>query len=272
MSSDAVGLKDVKIPIQKIAPLTTFGTRGGERLGYRLYPAWSENLLMLIHGVGGDSRYLAIAAHAISSAGLAVVVTPDLRGHGTEPHGPRASVSKPTQLEEDMEETLIHVRLTRGFSRVVWGGHSLGAALASRVALSAGSSWQSGLLMVAPMRPQGLEASGTFGGWISREEGLIRVNMPEFFRTGTEVLEYDESFFRAACAPKDLAHRLAGSGLKTHIILGSQDQVFPPDEAEKDFAGLPRTTVTRVSGSHLGVVATPAALQVLSKAVEDLFA
>lgn len=274
MTSDAVGLKDVKIPLQRLAPLTTFRTRGGDTLGYRLYPAWSENLLMLVHGVGGDSRYLAIAAHKIASSGIATVVTPDLRGHGTEPHGPRAGVAKDSQLEQDLEETLIHVRMSRGFQRMVWGGHSLGAALASRVALNAGSAMQTGLLLIAPMMPAKVQAQlqNDFGGWIAHRDGIIHVNMPGFFRTGTEVLEYEESFFRAAMVPEDLAAQLTKANIKTRVVLGDQDQVFPADAAQKYFDQIPSAKVSRTPTHHLGIVAMPGALSAITDALTDLFA
>lgn len=271
---DPAGLGDFKIPLRKLAPLTIFRTRGGEERGYRLYPAWSENLLVLIHGVGGDSRYLAAAAHAIAGAGIATVVTPDLRGHGTAPHGPRASAATPSQLEQDLEETLIHVRLARAFTKIVWGGHSLGAALAGRLALE-GDAWTAGLLLIAPMLPESAGASGggaDFGGWLAKTgEGVIRVNMPEFFRTGTEVLEYDESFFRAAAPPDDFVDRIDESGLKTRVLLAEGDQVFDAAASERYFAGHPRIGVFKVRASHLGIVGVSDSLEAIVNLAEELF-
>jgi pimeloyl-ACP methyl ester carboxylesterase len=38
--------------------------------------------MILFHGIGADSVYLAVLASAIASSGVASVVTPDLRCHG----------------------------------------------------------------------------------------------------------------------------------------------------------------------------------------------
>lgn len=273
MSDDVAGLRDFKIPVQKIAPLTEFRTRRGESLAYRLYPAWSDNLLFLIHGLAGDSRYLSALAHAVASEGLASVVTPDLRGHGARPHGPRASVSRPGQLEEDMEELLVHVRMKTPAQRLVWGGHSLGAGLALRLTLAGSSPWQSGLLMMAPYLPPA-ESGGkeNFGGWISEGEGSLRVNMPEIFRSGSEVLEYDRSFLGAAVPPRDFTERLAARGVKTRVILGTSDRVCDPVGAAARLRGVPGVEVTDIATSHFGVVGTAAGLAAAKAAVAGLFA
>lgn len=272
MSDDVAGLRDFKIPVQKIAPLTEFRTRRGESLAYRLYPAWSDNLLFLIHGLAGDSRYLSALAHAVASEGLASVVTPDLRGHGALPHDPRAPAIRPGQLEEDMEELLVHVRMKTPAQRLVWGGHSLGAGLALRLTLAGSSPWQGGLLMMAPYLPPAAPGDlEDFGGWISRDGDAWRVNMPELFRSGSEVLEYDRSFLEAATPPRDFAERLAARGMKTRVILGTRDRICDPVRAATRLRDVPGVDVTEVATSHFGVVGTAAGLAAARAAVTALF-
>ena len=65
--------------------LQAFVARDGSRLDYRRYPSQSKNVLVLLHGSGWHSRYLLPLASYISENNLAVVYTPDLRGHGSKP-------------------------------------------------------------------------------------------------------------------------------------------------------------------------------------------
>lgn len=270
--TDVAGLGDFKIPVQKVAPLAEFRTRRGEPLSYRLYPSWSDNLLLLIHGLAGDSRYLAVLAHAVAAEGLASVVTPDLRGHGVAPHSGRASLTSEAQLEEDMEELLVHVRMKTPASRLVWGGHSLGAGLALRLTLAGSAPWQSGLLMIAPYLPCDDETDD-LGGWLTEEKEFMRVNMPERFRTGSEVLEYDRSFLEAAIPPKNFADRLKGRGIKTEVVLGAEDRVCRSSRVEKALAGVSGVRVREIPGaSHMGIVGTDGAVAVLRDAIAGLFA
>lgn len=271
-TSDPVGLRDFKIPVQKISPLVEFRARNGDSLAYRIYPSWSENLLMLIHGVGGDSRSLAALASHVASVGLATVVTPDLREHGVRPHSPRASVDRSSQLEQDLEETLIHVRQTSAATRIVLGGHSLGAALATRLTLSgAVSLWQSGLLLVAPYLPESSGAAHpNWGGWIERVGNSVYVRMPEAFRTGHETLEYDESFLAAAEPPSDWRERMA-SEIKIGVVFACQDRVFDADRSAAYLGILERSVIHRVDTSHYGVVGVPAGLAAVESVLRDLF-
>lgn len=268
---DAVGLSELKIPLQKVAPLTVFQTRAKETLAYRVYPAWSENLLVLIHGIGGDSRYLAILASAISAAGLATVVTPDLRRHGELPHGPRATVKSSSQLEQDLEECLIHVRQSRPAQKIFWAGHSLGAALALRMALGAGSFWNQGLLMVAPFFNPDLHLNEpNYGGWISRDGDLIRVHMPEAYRTGSEVLEYEGDFVRAALPGPEFAQKWSVANFKSRVILAQEDRVLNAERAQAFLGSIPSVQSVAIPGSHLGIVARPASVQFLVESLEGI--
>lgn len=268
---DIAGLRDFKIPLNKIAPLTEFTTRRGDVLAYRFYPAWCDNLLMLVHGLAGDSRYLGLLAHTLAEAGVASVVTPDLRGHGPRPHHARAALEAPGQLEEDLEELLIHVRMKTPASRLVWAGHSFGAGLALRLTLAGPTPWQSGLWMIAPYLPGPQARTEDFGGWLSEEKDFLRVNMPTSFLSGSEVLEYDRRFLEAAIPPKDFASRMMALGMKTEVLLGTQDRVCPPARARGLLTDWSTANIREVEASHMGLVGRPAALTAAIDAVSSLF-
>ena len=59
--------------------------------------------MILIHGSGSDSRYLADIANAIANKNIATVITPDMRGHGRNT-GKRGDIDFIGQLEKDIED------------------------------------------------------------------------------------------------------------------------------------------------------------------------
>lgn len=262
MSSDPVGLRDFKIPLTQIASLTEFRTRAGEALYYRLYPAWSENLLILYHGLGGDSRYLTRLAKAIADRGAASVVTPDLRGHGQKGHVDVASIAREDQLEIDAEELLVHLRQSRAAVRVYLGGHSLGAGLALKMAAGVyGSSW-AGFVALAPYLPDeaGAQAEG-FTGWTKIEGDRVTLAMPKEALIGTEVLEYDRSFFVGATPPDGLSAILIEKKAKIFVACAGNDRIFDAERSLRYFADGPNTVTVRIDGaSHMGLVGAPGAL------------
>ncbi|MFC2002126.1 alpha/beta hydrolase [Chloroflexota bacterium] len=65
--------------------LENFEARDGTDLDYRYYPAQSDKVIILLHRSGWHSQYFLPLAEFISSADLAQVYTPDLRGHGGLP-------------------------------------------------------------------------------------------------------------------------------------------------------------------------------------------
>ncbi|MCX7978110.1 MAG: alpha/beta fold hydrolase [Bdellovibrionaceae bacterium] len=190
-------LKHVKLHLNSLAPLLSFRTRAGESLNYRLYPSWSENLVVFYHGVLGDSRYLSRLAQSVAEQGLATVVTPDFRGHGLGGEAP--VLGKLTQLEEDFEELLVHLRFKLSVRNTVVAGHSLGGSLCLRLSQSSGANWYAGFLAVAPYLPFVTGAlRPEFQQWIREEGENIHLMWPDSWRLGHETLKYHRSFFSAA--------------------------------------------------------------------------
>lgn len=259
-ASDPVGLGEFKIPLRRLAPLTPAVTRAGVRLQYRLYKAWSPNLVVLYHGVGGDSRYLAPLALALSEAGLANVVTPDFRGHGEGGAGRRVSLAKDDELWTDFEELLIHLRRALPAEKLILGGHSLGGGFAAKLLSLPGAGAFAEAWLLAPfLSPE--VATNDYGGWLEREGGLWRVRMPEIYRRGEEVLEYDETFLRAAQPPSLEEMRAVPAHVRLRVLLGEGDRVIDASRSRSRLAELGLTAEVLPGASHLGVVTSPAALE-----------
>lgn len=258
-------LRSFKIPLGKLAPQESFRTRQGDVLSFRVYPAWSEDLIVLYHGVGSDSRYLCVLASALAEAGAGTVVTPDFRCHGLS-LGASDQISS-SQLEIDLEELLIHIKMRRAVSRVILVGHSLGGGFALRVAVSDLRAQFAAFVALAPYLPPSLGAfQEGFGGWITpNAEGGFTVNMPEAFRSGQEKLQYSAAFLQAATPPTDLFEKLRGTKQPVSCLTGALDEVAVPERQKELFAAAGLSAFIIDGLNHLSLVAKSATVtQLLS--------
>ncbi|WP_413944403.1 alpha/beta fold hydrolase [Bdellovibrio sp. HCB-162] len=250
-------LRSFKIPLGKLAPQESFRTRQGDLLSYRLYPAWCDDLIVLYHGVGGDSRYMCVLASAIASAGIANVVTPDLRCHGVSLA--LSDKISPSQLEIDLEELLIHIKMQRAVSRVTLAGHSMGGGFVLRVAVSEVRSQFAKFVALAPRLPTSLNAFyEDYGGWITPEaDGGFGVNMADVFKSGQEKLHYSPEYVAAVSAPDDVLIRLEKLKPNLSVVIGAEDEVDIPSRYAELFSSI-NVPVQVVEGlNHLTLVSKP---------------
>ncbi|MFM6928615.1 MAG: alpha/beta hydrolase [Bdellovibrio sp.] len=247
-------LRDFKIPVSLIAPQEKFRTRQGDLLSYRFYPAWSEDLVILYHGVGGDSRYMCVLASAISKQGIANVVTPDFRCHGASFGS--SDLIAPNQLEIDLEELIIYLKMRQSFTRMTLAGHSLGGSFTLRVAVSDLRDQFAQFVSFAPYLPPVYQAAVEgFGGWIHVDpDGGFSLNFPEAMRTGEEKTHYSSEFLRAAVAPESLIQDL--KRLKPHvsIMTGDQDEIVSSARQQEIFDGVISKFVIAAGARHISLV------------------
>lgn len=257
MSSLSLDLRSFKIPLGKLAQRERFCTRQGTVLSYRLYPAaWSEDLIVLYHGVGSDSRYLCVLASALAAAGKGIVVTPDFRGHGESLA--ESDLISPGQLEVDLEELIIHLKMTRALSRITLAGHSLGGGFALRIAVSDLSRQFVKYIALAPYLPPMLGAFHEgFGGWVTPQESGFVVNMPEAFKTGQEKLKYSDNYLKAATTPNNILELLKTKQPPVQVLTGAQDEVVNALKQQELFT-MSEIPFTLLPGlNHLSIVAKP---------------
>ena len=256
MTIKSLDLRSFKIPLGKLAPRETFKTRLGDVLSYRFYPAWSPDLVVLYHGVGGDSRYMCVLASAIAVSGAASVVTPDFRCHGASLNSSDLIVEN--QLEVDLEELIVHLKMNRAISRVSLGGHSLGGGFALRIAVSEIRQRFASFFALAPYMPPRLETfRSDFGGWVEPLPEGFRVKMPEVFRSGQEKLEYSGSYLKAVTSPDDIIERLKSIKPSVQVITGAQDEVVLPEKQKEIFseAGIGVHIISDLT--HISIVSQP---------------
>ncbi len=261
------------------APLGRHPTRTGGELPVRHYPSATDDALVLVHGSGSHSRYLAPLGRRIAASGRAHVYTPDLRGHGEAPER-RGDIDHIDQLEEDLADLVGWIR-TRHPGRVFVGGHSSGGGLALRYAGGRQGADASGFVLLAPFLAHDAPTmSGrSAGGWarprvprivlLSILNGFgihafddaitIEFEMPEAVRDGTETLAYSHRL-NTGYAPRDWKADLAAAPGPILVLVGDQDEAFLPEAFGPAVRGsAPEARVELIPGAgHLDLPAHPA--------------
>jgi non-heme chloroperoxidase len=132
--------------------LTSFEARDGSKQYYRHYPSDSDRVMILLHGIAEDSKYLFQLARFISTNNLAQVFTPDLRGYGTNPER-RGDLDYIGQLEDDIADFIQHIKQKNNVSSIIMAGHSAGGGTAIRFAGSSYNEQVDAFLLLAPLIP-----------------------------------------------------------------------------------------------------------------------
>jgi non-heme chloroperoxidase len=258
--------------------LVSYPARDGAALPVRHYPGPSRRHLILLHGSGSHSRYLAPLARAISAHGAAQVHTPDLRGHGVAPRR-RGDVDAIDQLEEDVADLVGHIRTSDPEAAIAVGGHSSGGGLALRFAGGPHGGMACGFLLLAPFLAHDAPTTRrNAGGWarpkVARIVALsllnalgihaldrtvvIEFDMPEAYRDGTETLAYSHRLNRGL-APRRYEADLAAIRVPLLVLVGAEDEAFLADRYPETIRrSAPRAQVQLLPGvSHLGIVGAP---------------
>ncbi|MCM2972604.1 alpha/beta hydrolase [Larsenimonas suaedae] len=265
-----------RVSASELPDLEHYKARDGRSLGYRYYPSASRTVLVLVHGSGTESRYLAPFARSIASSGRAAVYTPDLRGHGPAPYR-RGDVDYIEQPGDDLLDLIAHIRAREErIERVVLGGHSSGAGLVVRLAERQDTTPVDGYLLLAPYL--GHDAPTTrkhSGGWarpnlfkilplvVLNRFGITAFNsarvleftMPAAYRDGSETLSYSFRMM-AGLNPTDFKAGLKAMTVPLLLLVGSNDEALFADRFEGVIRPLsPNMTLGIVEGaSHLGIV------------------
>lgn len=242
---------------------------------YRRYDAGNaETVLIFLHRSGLDSRSLQPMATAISDAGVAHVVTPDLRGHGPEPER-RGDVDYLGQLVDDLRHLIKTVGKIYPDTTVVVGGHGDGGGLAVRFASTPSGSLVDAYLLLAPyLGPDASTTRPAAGGWAEyymdriimlriftgfgilgyNDMTVVEFDMPEAVQDGNETLSYSYRLM-ASYIPDDEDDVTEMAAARCLTLVGSDDETAYPDRYEPLFPDHEDATIEIIDGiSHLGVV------------------
>ncbi|SET21302.1 Lysophospholipase, alpha-beta hydrolase superfamily [Salinibacillus kushneri] len=116
---------------------------------FRYYPSEADIVLILIHGIAEDHKYLKPLAAYVANENLAHVYTPDLRGYGDYAET-KGDVDYIGQHDDDLMEFMDYIQDKHQHSKVILGGHSAGGGTTLRFTTHAYSQHISGYLLLAP--------------------------------------------------------------------------------------------------------------------------
>lgn len=121
--------------------MPVFGA-AGERIGYEIYPhPESAPPIVLVHGFTASKASFEANLHGLRE--YFTVITVELLGHGDSDAPDDAILYRPERAIRRILQLLDHL----GYQRVLLCGHSLGGALALRLALDA-PEWVAGLIVI----------------------------------------------------------------------------------------------------------------------------
>lgn len=137
-------LKEAKLP-----SLQYIEARDRSKIYFRYYPANSNKIVVLLHGVAEDSKYLFRLAEYISKNNIAKVFTPNLRGYGEKVER-RGDVNYIGQIEDDLGDFLKWISTKNPNNQIILGGHSLGGASTLRFSDSPYEHFVDGYIFISP--------------------------------------------------------------------------------------------------------------------------
>jgi pimeloyl-ACP methyl ester carboxylesterase len=244
-----------------------FAARDGARRLYRRYDEPDAkpgaDLLVLLHGSGSDSRYLARLARLIAATARLSVVTLDLRGHGPEP-GRRGDVDAVDQQEQDIADLVAALEAEQTFGRFLLGGHSIGGGLAIRYAAAGQHPKPQGLVLIAPyVHRRSPAARPGSGGWatpfVTRFAGIemlqrlgihvfdrmpvLRFEIPPSARDGTETPLYSWRLFASVTPRPDWRAEIERISCPVLVLAAENDSIFRSAGYPEIFAHAPHATV-----------------------------
>lgn len=260
--------------------------RDGATLFTRIYPAESDQVLVLIHGSGSESRYLSDLGASLAQAGVATVITPDMRGHGRS-DGQKGEIDYIGQLEDDLDDIIEYCHKERRADKVILAGHSSGGGLVVRYLGNLPEAIVHKAVFLAPYL--GYDAPTVrdkSGGWVTvavkRWIGLSMLNqtgisgwnnLPVLFfnrpQTYQDSLLADHYSYSMAVnfAPDDYRKDIKAINIPSYVIVGEHDESFFPDEFRSVFSSAQSDVKTKIipQATHLGIVSNEETKQLMIK-------
>lgn len=259
--TDLIGFTDFKIPFLKIPKLKSLRNSFNEPINYRVIEGTSDSVIVLVHGMGGDSRYLTQLAVQFSNSTRHTLVLPDLKFHG-EGNQDRAVKLLPHQgIVTDLEFLLDNFKRSHSnIEKVILVGHSLGGAVVLKWLLSQPKKTFQKVGLISPYLPEPfIVESKRFNHWLKRtDDGNMLLKFPEQSKWGSEIENYDLSYIKS-CLPENLDIQVcAGLCPELFLFVSDADQILDIQKYKQYFESNKNITFNVQHGfSHIGLVTSP---------------
>jgi len=219
--------------------------RDDKEIFSRVYKSQSKDLMILIHGSGSDSRYLANMASTIANENIATVITPDMRGHGRN-KGKRGDIDFIGQLENDIEDFIQFSKKNYNANNIILAGHSSGGGFVLRYIGNLKNSKVDKVILLAPyLGYKAPTVKPNSGGWVKialkRIIGLSMLNnvhvknlnhlpvlffnRPENINDSLQVPSYSYRMTMNFDS-KDYQQEIKNTNLPCLVLVGKEDESF----------------------------------------------
>mgnify|MGYP000173613798 CR=1 FL=1 len=227
-----------------------FTMRDGTTLAAQYYAGESQQIVLMLHGVTGNSRLFNEPAGMIRDATDASVYALDLRGHGNS-GGDRGNVDYIGQYEDDLADTITALRELHPDHELIVLGYSMGGAIALRHAAQ-NNETVDGYVLLAPNLGQDAPTANTGEAPESNpdEEPFFQIHIPRiigiamyeqmgiraFNSLPTMYFNLPEPFVNSYSynammnsTPDDYVAAFAAIDVPLLVIVGSNDETMQAD-------------------------------------------
>ena len=269
-----------------------YTARDGAALAYRRYAGDPDRLVVLIHGSAGSGVGMHALAKALAAAG-AMVIVPDMRGHGQS--GPHGDIAYIGQLEDDLEDLMTSLDRAHRARETTLIGFSSGGGFVLRVAGGRLGSRFSRYILLAPYlrhdAPNARIGTGS-GGWTSvavprivalsviNRLGITAFNGLPVLAFGVEAgnpyhltSRYSYRLMMNFQPDDDWLGDLRRTTRPMMAVTGADDEIFLADRLPGALeAGRPGIRVDMVPGvGHIGLTTMPVGTAAIVKAWSSRF-
>ncbi len=259
-TDDLIGFADFKIPIMKIPKLKSLRDPFNEPIYYRIVDGTTDSVIVLVHGMGGDSRYLTQLALQLSQTTGQTIIIPDLKFHG-EMNKDRAVKLLPHQdVIAELQFLLDNWKQNHSaIKNISLVGHSLGGAVVLKWLMSQPEGVFQKVGLIAPYLPAPYNVeSSRFGFWVKRTDENFLLRFPEQAKWGSEVEEYDNSYIKS-CVLENLdlneCHKRCAD---LNLFVSDADLILDVKKYQNFFANTEEIKFHVLHGfSHIGLVTSP---------------
>jgi hypothetical protein len=253
---DLIGFSDFKIPILKIPKLKSIRNLFNEPIYYREIESASETLIVVVHGMGGDSRYLTQFGLQLAGHTGHHIILPDLKYHGEMNTEKSVRLKHHEDVVMELEFLVENIKQRRAVTDVILIGHSLGGAVVLKWLLGKPPQSFKKVALIAPYLPEPYNVeSKDFHLWLQRSENKIKLLFPEQAKWGSEVEEYDDSYIRS-CLPERLSlQECLNLCADISLVVSQTDQILDIKKYRQHFQNEKNIKYFELPDlSHIGLV------------------